>query len=76
VALYPRPTDKTLVTERERVEGLCPSCGSTEIARYPVHSEGGWFRTTRCQNCLHQLDRERWTLYGPVEFLSDQIKEY
>jgi hypothetical protein len=76
VAIYPRPVEHTLDIRREPVDGVCSACSSRALARYPVHSEGGWFLTTRCQVCLWQAHRERWNLHGPVEFLSEQIERY
>ncbi|MEU7812800.1 hypothetical protein [Pseudonocardia sp. NPDC049154] len=71
-----RPTTTTsppLVLERAAVEGSCPRCGVTELRRYPVLSEGGWFQVVKCQACLFSVSRERWNLLGPIQLLSDTV---
>jgi vanillate/4-hydroxybenzoate decarboxylase subunit D len=59
-----------LRVNREPVAGSCPQCGAEALAAYPVLSEGGWFRVTKCVACLHSVSRERWTLLGPVRLTS------
>lgn len=71
---YPRPSSSTVEQEREPVEGLCAHCHSDNIRRYPVMSEGGWFLTTRCQECLTEVDREQWKMFGPIGFLADEVE--
>ena len=66
---YPRPTEPVLFVEREPVGGECPECGASNLRRYPVLTEGGWFQVVKCQTCLHSVSRERWHLLGPVELL-------
>ena len=66
---YPRPNEPLLFVEREPVEGECPECGASDLRRYPVLTEGGWFQVVKCQACLHSVSRERWHLLGPVEVL-------
>jgi hypothetical protein len=73
MALYPRPAEHTLTVARTPVDGTCPACSGSTLATYPVHSEGGWFTTVRCQECLHETDRQPWKLHGWVDFLSDEI---
>jgi vanillate/4-hydroxybenzoate decarboxylase subunit D len=67
-------TSTRLYLERERVEGTCPHCGAEDLATYPVNSEGGWFTVVKCQNCLHSLSRERWSLLGPITLLVDSVE--
>ncbi|GAA2861992.1 hypothetical protein GCM10010472_19190 [Pseudonocardia halophobica] len=70
------PTTRTsppLTLQREPVEGNCPRCAATELARYPVLSEGGWFQVVKCGNCLNSVSRERWNLLGPIQLLSDMV---
>ncbi|MEQ8496752.1 MAG: hydantoinase B/oxoprolinase family protein, partial [Gammaproteobacteria bacterium] len=43
--------------ERESVTGACPACGAQALARYPVLSEGGWYRVLKCQACLAAVER-------------------
>jgi hypothetical protein len=69
VSSYPRPTQPVLFVEREPVGGECPECGASDLRRYPVLTEGGWFQVVKCQICLHSVSRERWHLLGPVEVL-------
>lgn len=56
---FPRPQDDRLYVERELVtEAECPSCGSNNVRRYRVLSEGGWWQATKCQHCLTSINRE------------------
>ncbi|MFD4252421.1 hypothetical protein ACFWQL_22025 [Amycolatopsis thermoflava] len=55
---------------REEVAGTCPRCGSATLRAYPVLSEGGWFQTVKCQDCLASASRTPWTLLGPVQLTS------
>lgn len=71
--IYPRPTALTLSVEREDVDGSCPECGSEELQRYPVLSEGGWFDTVKCQACLCSVERERGPLLGPISVYSSLL---
>jgi vanillate/4-hydroxybenzoate decarboxylase subunit D len=71
---FPRPSSLAVKQVREPVDGVCPQCQGTDVRRYPVTSEGGWFLTTRCQECLTQVVRERWNMFGPIEFLADQVE--
>ncbi len=68
-----RPEDPTPVLEREAVEGECPACGATNLARYPVLSEGGWFMATKCQTCLHSVERVAWNRLGYVSLVTDTL---
>jgi hypothetical protein len=70
---YPRPAEHIVPSPKVPVDIVCPNCGANAVYEYPVTSEGGWFRTKRCQDCLFQLERTRWRLHGPTEFLADQI---
>jgi vanillate/4-hydroxybenzoate decarboxylase subunit D len=56
--------------DRQPVAGSCPRCDAEALRAYPVLSEGGWFRVTKCAVCLHSVSRERWTLLGPVRLTS------
>jgi vanillate/4-hydroxybenzoate decarboxylase subunit D len=70
-----RTTSPALTLQREPVAGLCPACASASLSRYPVNSEGGWFNTVKCQNCLHSVERERAPRLGPIQLISDTIKD-
>ncbi|WP_037357289.1 hypothetical protein [Amycolatopsis orientalis] len=59
--------------ERKPVEGSCPHCRSEDLAHYPVNTEGGWYLTVKCQQCLHSIHREPWSRLGPVHLLSDTL---
>lgn len=45
--------------QRQRIDSSCPECGSHEIERYRVLSDGGWWVVTKCQKCLFSIRRER-----------------
>ena len=67
---WPYPT-RTVV--RESVGGTCPECRGTELQRYPVVSDGGWFMVVKCQGCLHSVSREPWRRLGTVTLPEDGI---
>jgi hypothetical protein len=54
---FPRPTEEILYTKKDKVERVCPECGSHDIAAYRVLSDGGWWNVVKCQNCLCSLER-------------------
>lgn len=56
----------TTTVEREPFAGTCPECGSVELQRYPVLSDGGWYLAVKCQECLHSVSREPWHRLGTV----------
>lgn len=70
---FPRPTQDTLVVEREPVAGTCTACGRSELQRYPVLAEDGWFDVVKCANCLHSVSREPGPKLGVIELLSDLV---
>lgn len=53
--LFPRPEAERLTVERLPVNATCPSCGSSEVARYPVANFIGPRMVTKCQACFHHL---------------------
>ncbi|MBK5218398.1 MAG: hypothetical protein JJE35_01230 [Thermoleophilia bacterium] len=55
--------------ERAAVEGACSECGESQLRRYPVLSEGGWYRVVKCESCLHSESREPDPV-GPVVLAS------
>jgi hypothetical protein len=61
---FPRPDQQYLAVERTPVEGTCPECGGSNLAEYPVLSEGGWWNVRKCQDCLASVHRERGPLFG------------
>ena len=63
---YPRPAEPYVDVPREPVEGSCPECGSSELRRYPVLSEGGWWDVVKCQQCLTSVSRERAPRLGSL----------
>lgn len=73
--LFPRPQEKFLYVNRERLTGaICPRCGRAEIYRYPVLTVAGWRLVERCQGCLYDLKAEPtpypWGLsYQPLSTL-------
>lgn len=54
---FSRPQTATLSVERVPAAGECPECGSSDLRRYRVLSEGGWWDAVKCQECLHSLER-------------------
>lgn len=69
---FPRPKEPP-VQAREPVEGRCPECNAEALMRYPVLSERGWFVAVKCQECLHSVNREKWTRLGHVRLMTDAI---
>ena len=63
----------TLELERKPADGTCPSCGTETLARYPIHSEGGWYDVVKCQDCLVSVSRTRMARLGPIVLLSDSL---
>ena len=58
--IYQRPEAPTISVVKTPVDdATCPSCGSDDIARYPI----GWVRGPRivvkCQSCYESLSVER-----------------
>ena len=70
---FPRPLSTTIVVERVSVDGVCPECGSTQVARYPVVGEIGWLTVTKCQDCLYSIRREPMNRMGSITLLSDEL---
>jgi hypothetical protein len=70
---HARPSEPTLVVEREPVEGQCPECGESALQKYPLLAEGGWFDVVKCANCLHSVSRDRGPRLGPIQLLSDLV---
>ena len=70
---FPRPEELYLSVDRIAVEGSCPECGSDDLKRYPVLSEGGWWQVTKCQDCLFSLEREPGGRLGSITLLSDAL---
>jgi vanillate/4-hydroxybenzoate decarboxylase subunit D len=70
---YPRPSELRVHVEKVDVPGSCPECGSDELKRYPVLSEGGWWNVVKCQSCLCSVSREPGPLLGGISMLVDAI---
>ena len=73
MSTYPRSDQPRLSVTKEDVQGVCPCCGSQNLKRYPVLSEGGWWMITKCQNCLFSVQRERWSRLGSIALLTDLL---
>ncbi|RAQ94470.1 hypothetical protein [Thermogemmatispora tikiterensis] len=73
MSVYPRSSEPFLFVHKEPVQGQCPECGSYNLRRYPVLSEGGWWLVTKCQDCLFSLERERWGRLGSIQLLSETL---
>lgn len=69
----PRPQEQYLDVPKENVDGSCPECGATDLQRYSIVGEGGWWMVTKCQACLHSVNRERDGLFGSLSLISDQL---
>jgi N-methylhydantoinase B len=59
--------------ERQPVDGTCPECGGTDLARYEVVAHGGWMIVVKCQACLASISRERWRRLGSLPVIEDFI---
>jgi hypothetical protein len=70
---FTRPSTATVSVEKEPVDGTCTQCGASDLRRYPVLSEGGWFIAVKCQVCLESQRREPWGLSGSITSLSQQV---
>lgn len=53
--LFPRPEETRLAVGRQPVEANCPSCGSSDVRRYPVANFIGPKMVTKCQSCFHHV---------------------
>jgi vanillate/4-hydroxybenzoate decarboxylase subunit D len=70
---FPRSEEPYLYVSREPADGECPKCGQSDLKRYPVLSEGGWWDVVKCQQCLHSVSRARGPRLGSIEILSDTL---
>lgn len=70
---FPRPTERHLHVERTPVDGTCPACDATDLAGYPVFSEGGWWNVVKCQECLHSVSRDEGPRFGSYVPLGLQV---
>jgi hypothetical protein len=70
---FPRPKELHLVAAREPAQGICPACGSDELADYRVLSEGGWWDVRKCQVCLYSLSRTAAPPFGSYTPLGLEI---
>ncbi|MGV9710337.1 hypothetical protein ACWDTI_06710 [Gordonia sp. NPDC003424] len=61
------------VVDRTPVDGSCPRCGATSLASYDVVGEAGWVHVTKCQACLHSVDRGPANRLGPITLLVDLV---
>lgn len=69
----PRSSRRSPEVTRQPVAGECRNCRASELRRYAVNSEGGWFIVLKCQRCLTSHSRERGPRLGPIKLLSDSI---
>lgn len=61
--IYQPPTEDRLYVEKTPVpDTSCPSCGSTDVRRYPIAWSRGPRMVVKCQACYHTLAVERPTL--------------
>lgn len=61
---FPRPQQERVFVDKEAVDGSCPECGSDQLRRYRVLSEGGWWEAVKCQECLASVSRTRSDALG------------
>ena len=66
------PCGEGVHQSREAVSGTCPACAAQTLASYPVLSEGGWYRVTKCQACLVSIARYADGA-GPVTLKSQMV---
>ena len=67
---FPRPTEERLYEKKEKVDRVCPECGSQDVAAYRVLSDAGWWDVVKCQDCLYSLERKRSeNQYAPCKLL-------
>ena len=45
----------------------------SELRRYPVLSEGGWFTVIKNQQTLETISRQPWRRLGPITLLSEGL---
>ena len=45
----------------------------SDLRRYPVLSEGGWFTVIKNQQTLETISRQPWRLLGPITLLSEGL---
>lgn len=67
---WPHPTTSV---QRTAVQAICPACGGTDIQRYPVLANDGWFMSDKCQYCLTSLVREPWHRLGSVRLPEEGV---
>ena len=53
--VFPNPTEQFLYVERVKLDTTCPTCGNSDVARYPIANYLGPRMVTRCQDCFHIL---------------------
>ena len=45
----------------------------SDLRRYPVLSEGGWFIVIKNQQTLETVSRQPWRLLGPITLVSEGL---
>jgi hypothetical protein len=56
----PRPEEEQIFQARTLVaDAVCPTCGSSDVRRYPIANHLGPRMAVKCQACLHILSVER-----------------
>lgn len=50
-----------------------PAHKLSDLRRYPVLSEGGWFIVIKNQQTLETVSRQPWRLLGPITLLSEGL---
>ena len=53
---FPRPTEERLYEKKEKVNRVCPECGSHDVAAYRVLSDAGWWDVVKCTCLLINMD--------------------
>jgi transposase-like protein len=70
---FQRPKELFVSQKKECVSGDCPACAKSNIKKYPVLSDQGWFLVIKCQNCLFSLSREKWNRLGYISLETDHL---
>lgn len=54
--LFGPPQESTVSVERVATDRTCPTCGSSDVARYPVANFIGPRMVVKCQECFTHLE--------------------
>jgi hypothetical protein len=70
-----RPDQQRLTVERTPMPGTsCPTCGGSDVRRYPIANHRGPRIVTKCQTCFHVLaldkpkEEDHWPPFRSVSY--------